>query len=247
MPRSLVAKLPLPLRWHLRRFQSDAFGASGLLCIGLTAAGIAWPWDRVLDGTSWADAAGRVVLLGALLLTFLVMAKVSESDGVELWLFHRGQSPAQWALERFIANLGLIAAVAVLWMLVALATAAQRGIDASLLDFATIAGAVVGIAVVLGSLFFLLGSTGTRHADGFVLLSVVVAIYAPLLAKRLPAPLATALDLAAPPLLEVAALRSALRQLDWPAVLDHALRCGTWTFAVLGLGGLLLSRRVPRS
>lgn len=233
------------LRWHLRRIRWAEPGTRGLAILGIVAILTLFPFQLLSSVESRSYVVSVSQYFGTFALSFLVLELSAQSDAVEYWLALQGKRPSEWALERWAANLAFACAVVLVWVTLSAAAALAYG-DAS---FGDSVGSLTTLWLVLllaSAVFFLLGATGTKQAQALAFLVVILTVFAPMFVRVLPAGLSRAIETVLPPLMRCAEVTAALKLREWSAAVSGLLRIGTWCVAAMGLGVLLLDRRVPR-
>ncbi|MBA3853277.1 MAG: hypothetical protein C0503_02620 [Gemmatimonas sp.] len=236
----------VPLHWHLARWRREAPGPRGLLWIAAVTLLLMLPVERFGADLSWATQARILVNLGVALAAIAIGRDAGRPDDAERWLLLQGQSPADWALARWVANLLPLALLAVLWAAIVFTVTALT--QEQPMPWSGVLGLALHLALtamLLTLILLTLGCLGARQTAEGMMLLLILTFLLPLVADRLPAVVADGARLVLPPLDAIATFRDAATDGAWRELLNAALRLATWSGVLLALALTAANRRVP--
>lgn len=240
------ARRGIPNRWHVARWTRAVPGRAGLIALAAVPVLFFAPYEWTGLFRTWADVGSAVLVVGIVLASLGVARELSTPDPTAFWLHQRGLSLADWAVARWVADIGLMLLVALWWTAWYALAAHGHGLPLSPLGAAAIAGWLTGMFIVISALLLVLGAIGRGRPVDAALLILIVTALLPALEAFAAGPLVRGLGIVAPPLHALAELRGAvlLGTGGRHAVLP-LLHTVTWLLAAVAIAVVLLGRRRP--
>lgn len=240
------ARRRVPAAWHVARWTRDVPGRAGLAALAAVPVLFFAPYRWTGLFREWQDVGSAVLVIGIVLASLGISRDVGAPEPTEFWMHQRGFSLADWALSRWLANIGLMVVVAAWWTACYAVAARMHGLPLSLPGAAAVGGWLVGMFTVISALLLLLGSVGRGRAVDAAVLVLIATALLPALEALAPGPLLRVMGVMLPPLHAMSELRGAA-MLDggMRAVVPPLLHTCTWLFVVLALATALFGRRRP--
>jgi hypothetical protein len=240
------ARRAIPGRWHLARWSRAVPGRSGLVALAVAPGLFFAPYEWTGLFRAWQDVGSAVLVVGIVLASLGIARDLGTPDPTAIWLHQRGLSLADWAVARWVADIGLMLLVALWWTAWYALAAHGHGLPLSPRGAAAIAGWLIGTFIVISALMLVLGAIGRGRPLDAALLILILTALLPALEAFAPGPLVRSLGIIAPPLHALAELRGVVLLGNG---VRHAilplLHTVTWLLATVAIAVVLLRRRRP--
>lgn len=229
------------LRWRLpywTRLSPGLLGGAFFLLVPLLAF---LPLEHVPVFEERLRGVAIITWLLGMALGLRLMGKRGPREEDAIWLYQKGFSLRESALEDWLLDLGLAAGFAVCWATVGTAALAATGTaTGTAAGWAGLFALALTTSVLTYTLVLALSSWGVEKATDLTILIIFVSLFAPALVFRSGDRVRWLVDRLAPPFADTAVLHGAIRTGTLDAAVGALLEIVVFTglFLVIGLWGI---------